>query len=414
MGKAILDFGFAILDLKARSGAPSARRPLRNPKSKIQNPKSRGVSLLEVLFAILVTTIGLFGALALLPVASSQARKGRINDALGAAATRCIHEFDARGMRRPVTWIGWNQSWDQRPANQQPAPDHYPLVRPTTAYPQGMQSQIPDMTSFCIDPRMIAANSSPNATANQASLFPYTTRVGVNDPRMFRITLDTGSGASGGMGKLQADSLFFIDDDLTYDRPETDRSLQPTQSYDFLPGASTFRSRRLTDGHMSWMATLVPKVDLYTLPVPETFVLSIVMFYDRPAGFEMDSLHERVLTVASMPGSGIMGGEVQLTASSEAELNIRPNDWIMLSGRVQHTINFQGPFPPLNTPRWIPRFKWYRVSDTEAEATDDDGDGTWERYVTLMGPDWDVLLGNTQAVYVEGVVGVYEKTIRLE
>jgi hypothetical protein len=230
---------------------------------------------------------------------------------------------------------------------------------------------------------------------------------------MFRITLSTAPTTTTAMGKLQADSLFFIDDDLTYDRAD-DNSLQPTQTYVDLPGAAGTRAKRQTDGHMSWMATIVPKLDLYTLPFPETFVLSVVMFYDRPAGLEMDAVHERVLTVASFPGGGIMGGEVQLTASSQAALNIRPNDWIMLSGIARHTMNHPGPVPPAGTPRWITRFKWYRVSDTEAEATDDDGDGTWERYVTLMGSDWDIGPAFTQAVYVEGVVGVYEKTIRLE
>ena len=39
---------------------------------------------------------------------------------------------------------------------------------------------------------------------------------------------------------------------------------------------------------------------------------------------------------------------------------------------------------------------------------------SYSRYVTLMGQDWNVNLLNTQATIVEGVVAVYEKSIRLD
>ena len=382
------EFGIRSWNWKRCSGIPHSA--FRIPHSR------RGVSLLEVLFAILVTTIGLLGALALLPVASSQARKGRINDALGAAATRCIHEFDARGMRRAGNWIAWD------PTLATPIKFRLVTLMPASVVPYG--------TSYCIDPRMIAANELP-ARAVGARKFPYSATG--TEPVMLRCTLRDGGTVVNYMKKLQADSIFFIDDDLTYDRSD-DRSLQPTQTYEFLPGASTFRGRRQTDGHLSWMATVVPKLDRYTASFNDTYVLSIVMFYDRPTSFgyneattAFDLPDERTLGV-TFTGGGVMGGEVLLTSSSataEADLKIRPNDWIMLSGIATHATA---------PPPGVPVFKWYRVSDTEAETTDDDGDGTWERYATLMGPDWDTSLSNQRAVYVEGVVGVYEKTIRLE
>src|ERR1044072_289059 len=69
-----------------------------------------GVTILEVLFAILVTTVGLLGAVALFPVASAYARKARINDAAAYGGMTAFHEFDTRGMRRPDMWVGWNNS----------------------------------------------------------------------------------------------------------------------------------------------------------------------------------------------------------------------------------------------------------------------------------------------------------------
>jgi hypothetical protein len=316
---------------------------------------------------------------------------------MAVASTTCVHDFDSRGMRRPVSWVGWN-----------------PLASPPQYDPVPTIGGIPFGTSFCIDPRMIAANSGTPAAANSARLFPYVPRTLTDDPRMYRITLENGAGGGARMFQLQADALFFVDDDLTYDRPD-DRTIMPTQTYVPVPGATTPtpNGKRQNDGHMSWMATLVPKIDRYSLSFNETYVLSIVMFYDRPADMTVgDPQYERVVTVAAMPGSGITGGEVLLTSTSQTALKVRSNDWIMLSGRVLHNIPHLGPSPPAGTPRWIPVFKWYRVLDTEAEATDDNNDGVWERYVTLMGQDWNAAA--TEAVIVEGVVGVYEKTIRLE
>jgi hypothetical protein len=342
-----------------------------------------------VLFAILVTTIGLLGALALLPVASSQAKKGRQNDANAVAASTCVHEFDARGMRRGASvWIAWDPGG---------TPGYRLVTNQTTALPNG--------TSFCIDPRMIAASDATVARRNGARQFPYSPTAG--QPVMLRCTLGNNAPTVQPMGKLLADSIFTIDDDLTYDRAD-DNTIAPTQQFEFMPSAATVRSRRQNDGHMSWMATVVPKVDRYTVTATEQFVLSIVVFYDRPTSFGWDegastfSLpDERTVNVA-FPGGGITGGEVLLAATTEAELKLRPHDWIMLSGLMTHAIS---------TP--IPVFKWYRVSDLEAEVT---FNGTnYERYVTLTGPDWDTLnIANPRAVIVEGVVGVYEKTIRLE
>src|SRR5262245_10263391 len=99
----ILDFRFSIFDWRRR-----LRVRIQNPKSKIQNCPRRGVSILEVLFAIMVTSIGLLGAIALFPVASSQARKAKINDEVANIGRSAVHTFDAMGMRRPDWWYYWD------------------------------------------------------------------------------------------------------------------------------------------------------------------------------------------------------------------------------------------------------------------------------------------------------------------
>ena len=403
----IADWGFGISNLISQI-SDSQFRTL-NPESRIPSSRSsltrrRGVSLLEVLFAILVTTIGLLGAVAVLPVASMQAQKGRMNDAMAVAGLSAVHEFDTRGMRQTSRWMAWDSTNNRYSSIPLGPFTQVPLVN-SAANPQYGRS-------FCIDPRFIAANpTSPNS--GTASFFPYT--ASTSEPRMLRITLFSGLRDSSNnmlpMGSTQADHIFQLADDLTYERPEDDRTLNARQIFDSFPSDATKASKRQSDGHMSWMATLVPKLERHAAPSLDTYVLSIVMFHDRPAGLslsEVDPLRERIVELETMasgsPVPGVSGGEVQLKSGTEAALKLRPNDWIMLSGFVSH--GGGGPS--------IPVFKWYRVSDCDPEV---EFDGTtYTRYATLIGEDWNtaVPLTTLRATIVDGVVGVYEKTIRLE
>jgi hypothetical protein len=385
------------------------------------------VTIMEVLFAILVTAVGLLGALTLLPVAATQARKARTTDAAITAVTAAVGDFDTKGMRMPARWIGWNQDWDMRPAGSKPSPSFRHLAE--MSLPYGM--------SLCIDPRGIAANDQNDDTRREMSLFPYAAigafpydPITSPAPRMFRVTLSNSTqpviSSPSPMGKLIADNLFTFDDDLRYDRP-SDQSIVGLQRFEFLPGATTTVGRRQIDGNLSWIATLVPKLDRYTLSASNEYVLSIVVFHQRPANMGrdpdtnnspllLDTKNERVLSIPSpggMPGGGILGGEVllQTSAASQDEadelLDVHTNDWIMLAGQAQHAVPW-----PSGAVRRINVFKWYRVSDIEFEVT---WNGTvGERWVTLAGQDWDTSLANIQAVAVEGVVAVVEKTVRLE
>ncbi|MEX2175436.1 MAG: hypothetical protein WD872_13825 [Pirellulaceae bacterium] len=377
------------------------------------------MTLLEVLFAILVTTVGLLGAIALLPVASSQARKGRINDATAVHGPSAFHRFDTEGMRRPDRWMYWDT------ANSRFQMFGFPFFG----------------QSFCIDPRLIAANGTANGLATNA--FPYSPTPALPGPRMQRLTLYSGTNVQVPppnnfplpMSKLLADSVFTFDDDLIYTRPD-DESLQASAvagvGWDTLPTGGAI-SKRQSEGHMSWLATLVPKLDRYTptdMTSTDQFILSLVVFYDRPADLTVgDAVAERLLHVVTpMAGGGTTGGEVQLRSATADGLKLRPNDWIMLAGATIH--------PDLNPimsglqPGPVNVFKWYRVSSCDPEI--DAAGGFYFRYVTLFGQDWDTTLFNPygnatgtpltdpnpqqypQAVVVEGVVGVYEKTIRLE
>jgi type II secretory pathway pseudopilin PulG len=388
----------------------------------------RGVTIIEVLFAILVVVVGLFGALALLPAAVAQARKARTAEALAVAGMSGVHEFDARGMRKTSNWMRWNSVTSQFV---------FEPVNALTGIPTASTA------SYCIDPRMIAASNATPALATAASIFPYTPVVTPNDPRMLRISLWDGINRAPQpqqpMSRILADSIFSCEDDLSYIRNEGDKTLEAYQQWDRLPADSAITNpfarrpaRRQAARSMSWLATVVPKIDRYSARATDTYVLSLVVFNQRPSNLGLNpatgllhvdpigepstdfpDLAERVVNVADMPGIGVTGGEVLLTSrlatsqiQAEEELRLRPNDWIMLSGVMSTTSGN------------VFRFQWYRVSDTEAEVTYDTTATNWQRYVTLVGRDWDVVgmpaPTNVQAVICQGVIGVYEKTIKLE
>jgi hypothetical protein len=183
------------------------------------------------------------------------------------------------------------------------------------------------------------------------------------------------------------------------------------------------------------MATLVPKHELYAPGVVGTdmFILSVIVFHDRPlvdlsidtAGTEMYDYSERVAraSFADAGGTGFAGGELVLIwpadgsiiGASQANfeiakkaLHVRGGDWIMLGG---HAPSAFGP---------VPIFRWYRVSEADHEPLYHTTDQHYEVAVSLTGQDWDTSLFATvpgtdpQATIVTGVVGVYEKTVRLE
>jgi len=453
-----------------------------------------------VLFAILVTSVGLLGAIALFPVASAQARRARLTEASAWAGRAGVHTFDALGMRRPDRWLGYVGAsgiwWDFPPSGS-------PLSIPSPYYPYPVTSiRFPPGTAFCIDPRMVAANPTI-ATAPAASLFPYSATTNPRtpdyggtqypfwqfDPRMFRITLTAGAPPiSLPIGQFYADRIFLLEDDLAFVRPgqddvsnmtinpavsavnappnaklTNDRTLPAMQRFTILP--STVGSSpqplgtRQTQGRLSWMATMVPQTDIYSVKsngstarglgssITDEYLLSIVVLANRAADMvTTDAFHERVVDVSffdnTFTSDGSSGGEVLLhwTAAQSGtndkfaadRLKVRPNDWIMLSAN-EYLRNSSG-----NVLASVPRFRWYRVTHCDHEPTYNavPGSGSpfnsspgYELYATLSGPDWPafgttthfhanphlgMLQGTAEATLVEGAIAVYEKTVRLE
>jgi type II secretory pathway pseudopilin PulG len=339
----------------------------------------RGVSILEVLFAIMISAIGLMGAIAVFPAALLQTKRGQQADMTSAAAQEITHAFDAAGMRKASRWLDNN----------------------------GARIADPDGSfAYCIDPRFMAANTG-------ITRFPN----GSGTSRMIRVTLDNGAATATPtpMSALQANLMFGIEDDLAYDRftgtfNGIDQSTQHAASLFIRDNASPRNAlKRESHGHMSWMATLSPKIERLQTggALEDRYVLSVVVFYDRPqlqatGGYDAS---EWELNVPNMWGGGIGGGDVQLREGSTGltpeeqtrRLTIHRDQWIMLMGNPT----------PGTGGRPMTICRWYRVIDSD-EPNGDLVD------VTLAGADWEVPTAQTRAVVAQGVVAVFEKTIKLE
>jgi type II secretory pathway pseudopilin PulG len=253
---------------------------------------------------------------------------------------------------------------------------------------------------------------------------------------------------------------------------------RPTRSMNYDSGISQPLPPQVQyQGSYSWFVMIAPSLgesdstasDMAVDPVllPDTnalsgtrqFTASVVVCQNRvldvPATFTTSDpkapLPGEWMVPALVTGGGIGGGEVQLIAADKAHVNwlggLRPGSWLMLSGL---TVSAEIRMDP-DSSSWVywPKFKpvaeWYRI------VAVDDGSGLTSAApylnVTLAGtdwpqppaPTWPINFGTIQANYlttpgvqfvdlnsmygqniytyatiIDGVVGVYQKTISFD
>ena len=365
-------------------------------------PGHRGVTLVELMFAIGILLVGLLGVAALIPLAGYEMDRGLTADRMSVTGRNAVQEFDIRSMRRKDMHV----NWDGTPFR--------PEVQPLDLFPADQRS-----FSFCIDPGYLHFHANNLRSGNRtALLFPSwgpLTNLPGKEARMHRIALRNQPGGIR-MDRLLAERLFVARDDLAIDRPD-DPTLPPQQVY----GSNT--TRRQYNGSFSWFATLVPELHQPT-GIFDQYILSVVVLDDRDllydSGLATTSrprpIPERVVEIELL-GGGFGGGEAILKtrSTSPVSIDVRSGDWIMLSARA-----IVSPPPNLVTRDY---FRWYQVLSSERDPRPRGGGG-WIRRISLEGPDWnrpewgttlpDALQMPTRAVVVRDAVGVFEKTIRLE
>lgn len=377
------------------------------------------VTILEVLFAVMVATIGLLGALAVFPVASSQARKGQIADQVASGGDMAVHAFDTMGMRRPDKWIWWDSTNGV-----------FRFYTDTTVTPvDAANNSARGRESLLIDPMFISDNISggvltANASLN-ASVFPSIFSVGgtVATPSYFMRRISLNSGLGGPMGRLQAEGLFRFDDTPAWVRPGN-QAVPAQQMFTSLngnaQGLNQNPGKRQDEGRLSWMAMLVPKLNRQTQMVAtDEYTLSIIIMENRvntltladvpsTVNNPVDFLSEWFLNptpAADFLSGGLQGGDVVVSASAPQFLApIKRDSWVMLSTTLPVKLDdssgtYAAPYP---------QHRWYRV--VEASTVDT---STNQMNLTLLGADWTVGATN-QVTVIPGVIAVHEKTIRLE
>jgi hypothetical protein len=404
-----------------------------------------GISVLEVLISIGVASVGLLGVILLIPLADHQMNRGLVLERSNQVGANAFREFEIIGADNPNLW---RQLTGSAPA----------VIAPARMGVDPFSNQTEVRRAFCLDPAFVFFNGSSLGTNNEdPRVFPYPPHPNPT-LKMPRITLPgitlgllgDGQANPGVLSWAHADSLFTSHDDLVFRRDDTDRTLPPLQlNYDGsdwnpagTPGVN--ERTRSARGRFSWIATIVPHEKVG--PNGDEYILSIVVFHNRDSTFAMtpgadESANERVVQIPFDPSNsisgfisaGVGGGDVAIAPlptalqPAEKELEVRAGDWVMLSRRNPYFKRFGQNNNPIygDAPH---THRWYRVVSADSEILQPGPPyapaGSWVRFVTLDGPDFEPYnfndypapwnQGYNQATIVKNVAAVFEKTIRLD
>jgi len=353
-----------------------------------------GITIIEVLFSVGIIVTGLLGVAGLIMIAGAQMTQGLEADAMSNAGLNAIAEFDTRKMRRPdnLLWPTSRTTFTSVLSNNLYGPGNEPSP------------------SFCIDPFFIAQQVvDGNANTYEFNLFPGRP-LAANLVQMRRVTLKNPAFPTQNLplSLFQSREIFITKDDLSISKPPSATEL-PQQTWITTPAGNYVK--RLNAAETSWMATLTPNRNLNMavnrLEPTDQYLLSIVIFNNRFINYtdaNADPEKERPLNITFL-NRGFGGGEVQLEHTDRTKLELKHGDWIMLSANSNIGSCF----------------RWYHISYIEDETPDDQikADGKYYRFATLKGPDWSRPEWHngtytTQVTFIPRVVGVFEKTIRME
>lgn len=197
--------------------------------------RRQGITLLEVLIALGILSVGMACVVAIFPAGASEAKKAMDEDRRAAVAAAATADVITRGILNPATWSPAPSSSTQ----------HAIVVDPLG------------------DGSLASANSGTGLTA---------------------VTIRNLS--SNTMG---ADEVFRSHDDPVYDITQSDDALPVPRFY-------SSDSKRMSKGNFSWLATLVPANND---PSPQFFRLSVVVCNRRGTGTAADALLAGTFSPAS-------------------------------------------------------------------------------------------------------------------
>lgn len=320
----------------------------------------RGVTLLEVLFAIAIAAVGILGLMLTMVLAGRHASEGQTIDAADRLGRNAIRELQIRGYD---TATGDRSTWAAVPVNGE---------------------------SYCLDPLGVASNPSVAA----AAWFPAFDPATIPGPRMRRVSVRPFPGnqvtaPQAPVGLAFAQQLVTGADDLVFLMPN-DRTIPPQQQFSGDPAVGL--ERRGTTGALSWFATF--QSDDYA---HSNALVHVVVCNRRDTSVASD----RLLEVAAIDWP-----QVKIACRAlqpDTDLAVAKGLWIMLAGQS-----------PAGR-----HFSWYRVTNVGNVIPDGDPDidGTVlsvpSRWVSVAGRDWPFTAAQTQVGIVDEAIAVYERPLRM-
>jgi len=317
-----------------------------------------GLTVVEVLFAMVIILVGLVGVAAMIPFAIRQAEDSyRITHGL-AAGENALGVFQSQSVVQPRMDAPWqfvndewaggdSQGWAVTSWNNFYQLNEYKLrlnalglngnldTAPNRNKIALLQNQIIG-TSFCIDPLFwgyqergvkLGINDRGNYRRSRFpfyregvpnSLDPFDTNRAFETPRMRRISIadPMGPDANGNSGWLRLPSSLQLaavsGGDITAAKPDEDKSAAPLRG-EYVDGAGALMQSPTNAASVSWMATLTPSDNTpiirptsltynpynLTLPppieiFPESYDLAVVVFGKRDVRESLDPTTEIV------------------------------------------------------------------------------------------------------------------------
>jgi type II secretory pathway pseudopilin PulG len=338
-----------------------------------------GLSLVEVLISIFILAVGVLSIASLLPLGQNQVALAETQERATQAGLNAFKTFVTRGFS--------NYQWWQTATGTSVA---------NSPNPSAVLNQ-----PIIIDPLLI---SSTTNTAIQA--FPHNT--GFTPPptnlkTLIRYTVKTQPSNANGtkLPRAVAEGIFVSRDDKILN----DRA-QPEDAATFLMNGGIIDY----EGRFSWFAMLAPAYPGYKIPNSVEgrpnpgfpCELTVVVMDRRSLDVLTDDVtvagqkipRERGVSVTDFDNSDIGGGEITIGVDMNtkwAQLLIKPGEYLMLLSQDQKYA------------------RWYRIV-----GADELKENQTSREITISGPDWGWSKTGVTAVLVDGAVGVYTKSIKLE
>ena len=276
---------------------------------KRHSARRSGISVIEVLSAMVVAMIGVFGVMVLIPFAVQQAQSGLDRDEAATVGRNAFAQFEIEGFRLVETRFNpLTNEWVLMTRIANPSPVH------------------PSLPGVVVGPNPGVAVIDPLAVTENGSIpfcgFDTFNFLDSNDAQF---------------SKAMARQMCRSTDDLQFQSAANDLAA-PQQIFDLANGQP---SRRQSQGRMSWNAVLAPvKVDYSYVP-PQgspgtpglTFRMHVLVYKDRDLDRDGQFIDYPKYSI-SAPGSGVLyGGGTVTVGPSQGNVpptSIRRDDWVML------------------------------------------------------------------------------------